>query len=850
VRITGKITLDGILNDGTWLNAPPDSEFTQRDPDEGKQPTERTEMRIAYDDKAIYIGVRLFDSEPRKIVRQLSRRDNSFDCDMFAVQLSPYHDGLTGSVFQISAAGVQRDGSISNDVFIDFSWDGVWESAVRIDDKGWCAELRIPFSQLRFPASKHHVWGINATRFIYRKNESVWLRLVAKTDSGTASRMNDLDGIDGLEARKHLELMPYVMGRSEFIERPSPNDPFNDGSRQFGTAGVDIKYGLSSNFTLDATVNPDFGQVEVDPAVVNLTAFETYFQEKRPFFLEGAGIFNNFGRTGANSTYGFNRQEPDLFYTRRIGRLPQGYASGDFVDSPAGTTILGAGKITGKTKSGWTLGMVEAVTGREYADVAQADQRSTVEVEPLTNYFVGRVLKEKNRGGLGLLATGVQRDLRNPALRDLLPEQAYVGGVDGYYYLDSHKNWVVNGKFAASWLKGSAAAIDHLEHSPQHYFQRPDARHVRLHPGAKSLEGWTGSVNLNRQAGNVLFNAAIGGVSPGFESNDLGFQTGGDIAGAHAVVHWRKPNPDRWTRDRYLYAAKWWTWNFGRKLQSDGVYGSAGFTTLNYWNFQMEGGGSLRVQDDRLTRGGPAAEKPARGFLDFEVDSDSRKKVSFSSIGSYAWNNAGAREIDASLSINFKPFSFLTFSAGPSVSRYREIAQYVKTVADPTATATYGSRYVFADIDQFETSMTTRINWTLSPKMSLQVYMQPLISVGDYWDFKELARPRAFSFLRYGQEIGSISADANHMYTADPDGAGPAAAFGFGDPDFNIKSLRLNAIFRWEWRPGSTLYFVWTENRQDFSNPGQFSARHDIGKLFSAPADDIILVRLSYWIGR
>jgi hypothetical protein len=848
VQVAGKIALDGQLNDETWANAPIESGFTQRDPDEGKKATEHTEIRVAHDGAALYLGVRLFDSEPSRIVRQFSRRDNVFDCDMFAVQLSPYHDGLTGAVFQISAAGVQRDGIISNDTFIDWSWDGVWESAVSIDKEGWCAEMRIPFSQLRFPASASHVWGINATRFIYRKNESVWLHLVPKTESGIASRMEDLDGIDGLEAKKHLELMPYVVGRSEFIEPQSGNDPFNDGTRQSGTAGIDIKYGVTSNFTLDATINPDFGQVEVDPAIVNLSAFETYYPEKRPFFLEGANIFSNFGRIGSNRFWGFNRQEPTLFYTRRIGRYPQTYASGDFVDSPTATTILGAGKLTGKTRNGFTLGLVEAVTAREYADVVNDGERSGVEVEPLTNYLVGRVLKEKDRFGFGLLATGVERDLSQPELRDLLPERAYVGGGDGYYYLDSHKNWVVHGRFAGSWVNGGASAIDRLEHSPQHYFQRPDADHVSLHPGATSMQGYTGNINLNRQSGNLLFNTAIWGTSPGFESNDLGFQTGGDIAGAHAAVHWRKPNPDRWSRERYFYAGKWWTWNFAGQLQGDGLFAAAGLTTMNYWSFGIEGGISRRAQDDRLTRGGPAAAKPAWGFLNAGINSDSRKKVSFNTYIGYGWSGAGAWDVGGSVSISYKPFSFLDISTEPSVTRSRGTAQYVETVADSTAVNTFGSRYVFADIDQFETSMTTRINWILSPKMSLQVYLQPLISVGDYWDYKELARPSTYSFLRYGYETGSIISDANHQYTADPDGDGPP--FTFADPDFNFKSLRLNAIFRWEWRLGSTLYFVWTQDREDLSNPGQFSAWRDIGKIFSAPAGDVFLVRLAYWINR
>jgi hypothetical protein len=849
VKATDKIMLDGILNEQTWANAVPANDFTQRDPEEGKEASERTEMRVAFDQSAIYFGVQLFDKEPKKIVSRLSRRDDYADSDTFSIQLSPYHDGLTGALFQISAGGVQRDAIISNDVFTDFSWEGVWQSAVRIDDGGWCAEIRIPFSQLRFPASGKHLWGINASRFIHRKNENSWLHMVKKNESGTASRMDDLDGIDGVEAHKHLELMPYVVGRSEFIKPLLPNDPFNDGSRLFGTAGIDIKYGLSSNFTLDATINPDFGQVEVDPAVVNLTAFETYFPEKRPFFLEGANIFDNFGRGGSNNFWGFNRQEPDLFYTRRIGRFPQGMAFGEFVDSPTGTTILGAGKLTGKTRNGWTFGLIEALTGRENAKVIQNNERKTVEVEPLTNYFVGRILKEKKHGGIGFLTTGVQRDLNQQALRDILPEQAYAAGMDGYYYLDSKKDWVVTGKAAGSWLTGSTAAIDRLEHSPQHYFQRPDAQHVSLHPGATSMKGWTGSINLNRQSGNVLVNSALWATSPGFESNDLGFQTGGDIAGTHLVVHWRKTNPDRWTRSRYLWVAKWWTWDYARRLQGNGLNMEGVIETKNYWTFWLDIGNRWRVQDDRLTRGGPSAGRPGGGFVDVGGQSDGRKKISFMADYSYGWNGNGGWEHCGTTSYSLKPSSFIKISTGPNICKSRGIAQYVNTISDATASGTYGSRYVFADINQFQVSMATRVNWILNPKMSLQVYMQPLVSVGDYWGFKELAQPRTFSFLRYGTDIGNINVDENRRYTVDPDNGGAAMPFSFQDPDFNFKSLRINAIFRWEWRPGSTLYFVWTQNRQDYSNLGQFSAGRDIGKLFTSPANNILLVRLAYWLG-
>jgi hypothetical protein len=850
VRASEKILIDGVLNDKAWESAPPATEFTQRDPDEGKAPTERTELRIAYDDTSIYFGVQLFDSAPQKIVRRLSRRDESFDADSVTIQLSPYHDHLTGAVFEVSAAGAQRDAIISNDTNTDYSWEGVWESAVRITDEGWTAELRIPFSQLRFPASARQVWGINAARFILRKNETAWLQLVPKNETGLASRMDDLEGLDGIESRRHLDLLPYVASRTELIQPSSGHDPFNDGSRQFAAIGLDIKDGLTSNVTLDATINPDFGQVEVDPAVVNLSVFETFFPEKRPFFLEGANIFENFGAGGATNAFGFNRAEPGLFYSRRIGRAPQGVASGDFVDRPPATTILGAGKLTGKTGSGWTFGLIEAATSREYAEVSTGNQTSSEEVEPLTNYVVARVQREKGRGGFGLLTTGVQRDLREPALRDLLTKQAAVVGGDGYFFLDSKRDWVVNGKLSASRVSGSRAALDLLQHAPQHYFQRPDTEHVRLQPGLTSMRGWTGSVNLNKNQGNMTINAALWGVSPGFESNDLGFQTGGDVAGAHFVWIWKKPTPDRLTRERSVFVAKSWTWNYGRQRLHDGMFVFGNATLLNYWSLYGNLGLFRQVHDDHFTRGGPIVLSPAAGFTGLGVNTDERKKISFNVGSSYSWNSAGGWDYSGNLGVTLKPGPSISISTGPEILKSRNVAQYVTSVTDLTAVNTLGGRYVFADLGQSQVSLTTRANWILSSKISLQVFAQPLISVGRYWDFKELAQPNTFSFSRYGYDMGSIDSDASRQFRADPDADGPAPSFTFSDPSFNFKSLRVNTVFRWEWKLGSTLYLVWTENREDFSDPGQFSPKRDATRLFTAHPDDTFLVRVSYWFTR
>lgn len=846
-RTNEKITIDGILNDPVWKKAPVEFDFTQRDPIEGVEPSERTEIQVAYDDSSIYFGVRMFDKEPERIVRQLSRRDDNPDADYFILQLSPNHDQLTGALFQVSAAGVQRDAIISNDNFQDQSWDGVWESAVHVDDEGWALEIRIPFSQLRFPRGAHQVWGINAARYIHRKNETVWLQMVPKNDTGTASRMDNLDGLDDLEVHRHLELMPYLAGQANFIRPSNPGDPFNSGRRFSGTGGLDLKYGVRSNMTLDATVNPDFGQVQVDPAVVNISQFETFFPEKRPFFLEGANIFGNFGQGGANNFVGFNRNEPNLFYSRRIGRPPEGTATGDFVDMPGHTRILGAGKLTGKTRRGWTVGVLEAVTARDYAVVSTQGERSSVEVEPLTNYTTGRILREWNRGGIGFLTTAVSRDLRDPALSGLLPKRANVVGGDGYWFLDSKKEWVVTGRIAESAVSGSTAAMNQLQLSPQHYFQRPDASEVRLQPGMTSMRGWQGDINLNRQLGDVTFNAALWGVSPGFESNDLGFQTGGDAAGAHTFVLWRKTTPDKYSRSRSIWFGEWQTWDYGRKVTGKGWNTSAYWQFMNYWSVSANAGAHPQTRDDQLTRGGPAALVLPGHFFGFGVSSDSRKKVSFNQYFNLSSNKPSAFSLNGNFGINYKPNPSITINTGPGFDRSHTNAQYVTTVADPTATRTFGNRYVFGDIDQFDVNLTTQVNWVLNPYMSLAVFAQPLISVARYWDIKELAYPGTYSFLRYGHEIGQISYNpASSEYTVDPDNPEQAAPFTFSNPDFNSKFLKVNAIFRWEWRLGSTLYLVWTENRQDNSNPGHFSAGHDVSRLFSHP-DDVFLVRLAYW---
>ncbi|HSL23807.1 MAG TPA: DUF5916 domain-containing protein [Vicinamibacterales bacterium] len=849
VRAAGPVSVDGRLDEAVWGTAAPASGFRQRDPDEGKLPTERTELRVAFDDDAIYVGARLFDREPLKVVRRLSRRDESADADTFTVYLDPRLDHLTGARFTVSAGGALADAIIYNDSWTDSSWDAVWEAAVSVDDNGWTAEMRIPLSQLRFTTANTEAWGINAERFIQRRNESDWLELVPKKESGLASRMAHLVGVRGIDPPRHLEVMPYASGRAEFIEPSGPGDPFNDGSRIFGGAGVDLKYGVTSSFTLAATVNPDFGQVEVDPAVVNLTAFETFFQERRPFFIEGAQIFGNYGSGGANSFWGFNNFEPDIFYSRRIGRAPQGSAAGEHVDRPPATTILGAAKLTGKTSSGWNIGVLEAVTSREHARAREGSLFSRPEVEPLTNYFVGRVQREVGRAGVGMLATSVERAVDGSTLADTLVRRANVVGADGYVFFDRDREWVVTGALSASRVAGSAAAIERLQRAPQRYFQRPDR--LRVDAKATSLSGWAGRLFLNRNRGVWIVNAGLWGVSPGFESGDLGFTYRTGINGAHVVLQRRDPTPNRWSRSRTVWAGKWWTWDADRRLQGNGYNANGSITFNNYWD--VSGGWSMRhrTRDNWLTRGGPVMTGPAGGSVSVSGQSDSRRPISFEAYAARSWNEYGGYGDDLGLELRLKPSSSISVSTGPELYRSHALAQYVTEIRDPLATQTYGSRYVFSTLDQTELTMTTRVTWVLSPDMSLQVYAQPLLSAADYSGLKELARPGSFEFLVYGDGASTIAHDPNaRRFAIDPDGGGPAPRFDVADPDFNFRSLRLNAVFRWEWRLGSTLYLVWTEQRQDSAARGDFATFRDARALFRAPGDDVFLVKVSYWFSR
>ena len=854
VRATQKITIDGRLDEADWGRALPAKDFRQKDPDEGQPATEATEVRFLYDDKAIYVGARMFDSEPSKIMKRLTRRDGDTDgmADWIIVGFDALHDQLTGSYFMVTAAGSNGDGVMYNDSSDDDTWNGVWDWAVSIDEKGWVAEMRIPFSQLRFRSADRQTWGLHIIRSVQRKNEESWWAFVPKRDSRVVSLSGELRGLDGIPAQTHLELLPYVTARSSVSGTADSGDPFNEGRTPSAGAGLDLKWGFSSNMTMDATVNPDFGQVEVDPAVVNLSVFETFFEEKRPFFIEGSQAFSRFGRTGISGTMGFNRANPNLFYSRRIGREPQGAAPGEFVDQPPATTVLGAAKITGRTSGGWTVNFIDAATQREFADTATGDERGRVQVEPLSNYLAARVRRDVGqRAGFGFLTTLVNRDLSEPALSAQLPGSAFVVGGDGHLFLTSKRDYVVAGSFSGSRVAGSDTSMLRLQRSSARYYQRPDATHLPYDPGATSLSGWSLQSDFNRNSGNVRPNASFWAVSPGFEVNDAGYMTNADRMGMHAALVWMKPTPDRFSRSRQLTVAKWNTWNFAGDKMGDGYFGMFSMTLRNYWSVDVTGHVGPWVYNDKLTRGGPMMLGPGFRTVNAEVGGDERKPVVWSAQGEYQTRPDGSWTKQGGFGLKFRPLPTVNIEVGPEYQHEFVSAQWVRAVTDPAAVEMYGTRYVFAGLNQREISVEARINVILSPRMSLQMYLQPLLSIGAYSGFKEAARPRTYDFLRYGQDTGAIAYDQEAgAYRVYPGPGGSGDPFLIPNPDFNFTSLRANTVFRWEFKPGSTLYVVWTQERADETTDGELALNTDISRMVRAPGDNVFMVKLSYWFGR
>jgi hypothetical protein len=802
---------------------------------------------VAFDEDHLYVAARLSDSEPDLVLGRLGRRDDLVDSDWFYFGVDPYHDRRSGYFFAVNPSGSIADGTFSNDETKDLTWDGIWTSAARIDGEGWTVEMRIPFDQLRFKRQDSYVWGINFQRDIIRKNEVDVYAWRPKEESGFVSRFADLEGFAGIASGRRLELMPYGVANAEFSPE-DPGNPFRTGRDYGAAAGFDLKGGLRSNLTLDLSVNPDFGQVEVDPAVINISDQETYYQEKRPFFIEGSSIFN-FGRGGPNVIRSFGWSDPDPFYSRRIGRAPQGAATtpGD-VDSPDWATILAAAKVTGKIGRAFNLGIISSLTQREYATVDQDGERFRDEIEPFTHYGVVRGLNEfgDGRSGLGFIVTSVLRDLRPGLLENTLTRSALALGLDGWTFFDPGRTWALAGWLQTTFVNGSEEAITRLQNSSLHYFQRPDADWVDVDESATSLAGWAGRLFLNKQKGNVVFNAALGAMSPGFEANDLGYHSRGDVINGHVQLGYQTFHPGPVFRRWIVTAMYYRNYDFGWNRVGEYIYLDGEGQFLNYWTAGLHLDYETPKYSHYLTRGGPMAYYPSGATVRVNLSSDNRKAVIVRFNSFYRYHPTGGYTVSAGGGLTWKPSPNFSLSASSSYQhRYAE-GQWVRKVTDPLKVSTYGVRYVLSDIIQKTLPLEIRLNWTFTPKLSLQAYLQPYIGVGDFFAFKELAAARTFDFDYYGDGDSTIDFE-DGAYTVDPDGAGgPAAPFTFGDPDFNLKSLRGTVVLRWEYRPGSMLYFVWTQRRADTTNPGDFDFWRDMGDVLRAPGENVFMIKFSY----
>jgi len=667
-----------------------------------------------------------------------------------------------------------------------------------------------------------------------------------KEESGYVSRFAKLVDIYISSSKKIIELLPFTTGKVAFAPLNQEYLP-KRAPYFFTNAGIDFKMRLKSNLILDLSINPDFGQVELDPAVINLTASETYYEEKRPFFIEGAGIFN-FGSGGTPYISCFGWKDPRFFYSRRIGRLPQGYLdSGRNVLFSDWVTILGAAKLTGKIGKGWNIGFISALTEREFDETELNGEGKRVEVEPFSFYGLLRIQKEFNeaRQGLGFITTSVLRDFQSDDLKSSLGKSALSLAIDGWTYLNAKRSWVVTGWLGGTKVTGTKEAISNLQQSYLHYYQRPDATHVNLNENATSLNGWAGRVYLSKLGGTFLFNAALGAISPGFDTTDIGFQFLQDTINAHIHAGYVHLHPGKIFRNWHFVLVAARSYDFGWNKTYDLRFFRGIAQLLNYW----EGSLSLIYCPDRwsntLTRGGPLTKDPAYVQVDADINSDDRKPLVLSIGSSFQKGKAGDVAESASFGLQWKLNNNISMELNPSYGFNHRIAQWVGNFQDISMAKTYGYRYVFADFKQKILSCAFRINWFFSPRVSLQAYIQPYITVGKYNKFKELAKPKSFDFNVFGERNSTISY-GDGTYLVDPDGKGPALPFSFSNPDFNYKSLRGTIILRWEYQLGSSIYAVWTQRREDYSNPGDFSLGRDLRTLFQGPGENIFMVKFTY----
>lgn len=865
VARSSAIVIDGRLDDAAWAAAEVAGDFRQQQPEEGAAPTERTEVRVLYDASAVYIAARMFDSAgPAGVRKLLVRRDqllNDNASDKIAVVLDPHRDRQTSVWFELNPLGVKGD-QLNGDA----SFDPVWEGASRVDSLGWTAEFKIPLSQLRFPRDSVQSWGLQLWRTLARRNETSMWAFWRRNEPGGPGYFGTLAGLALAEQPRRLELLPYLVQKGTFAE-PLAGNPFRSDRELVTRAGGDLRYTLSSSFTLDATVNPDFGQVEVDPAVVNLSAFETTFQEKRPFFVANAAAFS-YG--GVSCYFCSNVSSLNLFYSRRIGRAPQlaGLVQpGNYADFPDAATILGAAKITGRTRRGLSVAVLQAltdeVTARYVPRATPTDEPASREIEPMTSYLVGRVRQDLRKGDtrIGFITTMTHRFMSDPELKSRLHGRAQAAGADIQHYW-GRRGYSVVGQVAFSNVAGDSGALRRTQRTSAHYFQRPDRKatsdgifDIRYDPSRTSLRGYGLYARVAKESGNWRWETAQNWRSPGFEVNDLAALSRTDYRWMQASLLRSLTRPTRWYRGAAATVSAQQQLNFDgdRTDLQGGISGE-----ITFRNYVQARGLFIThppTYDPYRTRGGVIVRSAGYHLFSTSLSGNTRKRVTWTANAQGGPNIADDGGFaTGGVSLVVKPAENVRISLGPSYLYDVDPRAFVSNIVDPAATQFGGIRSVFARLEQHNLSMTARVNATFTPTLTLELYAQPLLASGRYSDLNEYRAPRTTDALVYGRDVGTMSELRDSTgrvsrYRVDPDGNGPAAGFEVANPDFNFRSLRGTGVLRWEYRPGSTLFLVWTQQRSGSDAFGDFDFQRDRSALFRDRPVNVLQLKASYWFG-
>ena len=830
--------IDGFIDDDAWELVDWSGDFTQKEPYEFAPPSQQTAFKVLFDDNNLYVAIRAFDTEPNKIEKRLSRRDG-FEGDWVGIGVDSYNDDLTGFGFTVTAAGVKGDVIMTNDNQMDDTWNPVWYVKVSTDELGWLAEMRIPLTQLRFANIEDHVWGFEVMRQLFRKEEfSVW-QMVPQEASGWVSLWGELVGIDNIKPKKEIELVPYLMGSFEKSEKIE-DDPFSKGTSWGYNAGLDGKIAVTNDLTLNFTINPDFGQVEADPSEVNISAFESYFEEKRPFFIEGSNIFNFPVASG--------HSRDNLFYSRRIGRRPHydpELDDDEYVDMPEFTRILGAFKLSGKTRNGWSIGVMESVTNSEIATIDSLGKQRKEKIEPFTNFFNARVQKDINKGNtiIGGMITATNRFINDSTLK-FLPNSAYTGGLDFTNYWKD-KSYYIKAKVVFSTVGGDSSSITELQRAPQRYYQRPGENHLNVDSSLTSLSGSGGNIEGGKiGGGNWRYGIRTWWLSPGIDLNDMGFMRRSDVINQSAWLEYIIWTPFSIFRSMNYSLMEWAGWSYsGRKLYT-GFRFAARTQFTNYWSINT----GLRWEGIDLSRmelrGGPAILYPANWKTWLSIHSDARKKFVFAIYGSVEiGNNNNKLHQDIDVEFSYRPFNALQLSLTPEFTVDYDKTKYVETIESST-----GNRYIVGSLTRHITSMDIRVNFSFTPDLSLQYWGQPFVYTADYHRFAEVVEP--------GNTVINdqyyVFADNEISYNIDSDiytvTENDQASFTFENPDFSVFEFRSNFVIRWEYIPGSTAYFVWSQGRAGDVPYGDFDFNEHIRNLVDVEPTNVFLLKLSYRI--